>query len=121
MSDVVLVVAADSGFASGVERALRAVGLEVVIADQAETAMVALEYERPTAVILENDLPDSPGLSVVKDMRSREEGRKIPIVLLAGPMMPARDLARRASDQGADVCVDSTVDRRALAEAVRAL
>lgn len=121
MADVVLVVAADSGFAQGMERSLRAQGLECVLADEAETAMVALDYEKPAAVVLENDLPDRPGLEVAREMRESEAGAGVPIVLLAGPMMPASELTPRAVDAGVTVCVDVSTDRGSLAHAVAAL
>lgn len=119
MSDVVLVVAGDPLFAKGIERAFEKAGLQVVVADEAETAMVALEFEKPAAVIVENDLRDKPGSQLARDIRGRDEGNGIPLVLLAGAMMPAAELAPRVFSAGVTACIDSTVDPELLAEAMR--
>ncbi|HVO29147.1 MAG TPA: DUF4388 domain-containing protein, partial [bacterium] len=119
MSDVVLVVAGDPLFAKGIERAFQKAGLEVVVADEAETALVALEFEKPAAVIVENDLRDKPGSHLARDIRARDEGNGIPLVLLAGAMMPAAELAPRVFSAGVTACIDSTVDPDLLAGAMK--
>ena len=96
MPDPVLVVAADLHFAKVIERACASQGLESISADEGESALVALEFEKPIAVILENDLRDRMGTDLCKEIRSRPEGEALPIILLAGPMMPASELTARA-------------------------
>lgn len=119
MSDVILVVAGDSLFAKGVERAFRKEGLEVVLADEAETALVALEFEKPAAVVVENDLRDRPGSQLARDIRGRDEGNGIPLILLAGAMMPASELGPRVFSAGVTACIDATVDLSLLARALK--
>ena len=121
MPDVILLVAADLHFAKGIERACAAQGLESITADDGETALVALEFEKPLAVVLENDLRDTPGLQLAKEMRSRPEGEAIPIVLLAGAMMPAAEIAGSAAKNGVTATIDATVDVNHLAIGLRAL
>src|SRR5687767_8892687 len=121
MADVVLVVVTDPGVAQAIERAFRPLGVDTVIADAAEAALVALEFEKPLAAIVENDLPDRAGLDLVADMRKMQEGESIPILLLAGPMMPADELAPRALERGVTACLDATIDRAKMAEAMTAL
>src|SRR3954465_4662203 len=119
MSDVILVVAGDPLFAKGVERAFNKIGLEVVIADEAETALVALEFEKPAAVVVENDLRDRPGSQLARDIRGRDEGDGIPLILLAGAMMPAAELGPRVFSAGVTACIDMSVDPSHLAQAVK--
>lgn len=121
MPDPVLVVAADLHFAKILERACNAQGLESISADEGETALVALEFEKPIAVILENDLRDRTGIDLAKEMRTRPEGEALPIILLAGPMMPAAELASKAVKVGVTCCLDASLDPSHIAIGLRAL
>lgn len=121
MPDPVLVVAADLHFAKVIERACASLGLESISADDSESALVALEFEKPIAVILENDLRDRMGTDLAKDIRSRPEGESLPIILLAGPMMPAVELTPRAVKVGVTCCLDSSIPPEHIAQGLRAL
>ena len=121
MPDPVLVVAADLHFAKSIERACASEGLESITADEAETALVALEFEKPIAVILENDLSDRPGTELAKEIRNRPEGEVLPIILLAGPMMPAAELAPKAVQVGVTCCLDASLPAEQIAHGLRAL
>lgn len=121
MPDPVLLVAADLHFAKILERACNAQGLESISADEGETALVALEFEKPIAIILENDLRDRTGVDLAREMRERPEGEALPIILLAGPMMPARELAPKAVKAGVTCCLDASLDPSHVAIGLRAL
>lgn len=121
MPDPVLVVAADLHFAKVIERACASQGLESISADDGESALVALEFEKPIAVILENDLRDRMGTDLAKEIRSRPEGESLPIILLAGPMMPAAELTPRAVKVGVTCCLDSSIPPEHIAQGLRAL
>lgn len=121
MPDPVLVVAADLHFAKVIERACASQGMESISADEGESALVALEFEKPIAIICENDLRDRMGTDLCKEIRGRPEGEALPIILLAGPMMPASELTSRAVKVGATCCLDSTVPAEHIALGLRAL
>jgi len=121
MPDPVLVVTADLHFAKVIERACASQGLESISADEGESALVALEFEKPIAVILENDLRDRMGTDLCKEIRSRPEGEALPIILLAGPMMPASELTARAVKVGVTCCLDSSLPAEHIARGLRAL
>lgn len=118
MADIVLVVITDAGSAQGFERAFRTLGVDAVVADEAESAVIALGFEKPVGVILENDLPDRPGVQLAREMRATPEGEAIPIVLLAGAMMTAEELTASAVEAGITAVLNADVDKKQLAVAM---
>src|SRR5439155_2098461 len=67
----------------------------------------------------ENDLRDKPGSQLARDIRSKDEGNGIPLILLAVAMMPASELAPRVFSAGVTACIDSNVDLVLLAQALK--
>jgi two-component system C4-dicarboxylate transport response regulator DctD len=66
----------------GSEQALQLADIDVVSFADAESAIQALEVERPWAVVTDLKLPRRDGLDVLREVRQRD--RELPVVLVTG-------------------------------------
>lgn len=82
MSKTVLIADDDADVVDLLARHCRKLGLQVVSADNAMTALSAAEHNVPDAVILDVDMPRGNGLSVCEMMADHETLRSIPIIIL---------------------------------------
>ncbi len=78
------------------EAATRA-GLRVVEAADGVQAMVAVELERPAAVVLDLMMPGMDGFEVLARLRARDATRDVPIVVVTAKELTTGDRARLAA------------------------
>jgi two-component system response regulator MprA len=76
----ILVVEDDRSVREALDRALRAQGYEVVVADDALTGLQLVHHDDPALVILDLGLPGMDGLSLCR--RLRADGDQRPILIL---------------------------------------
>ena len=80
--------------------ALKNVGYDVEDFDCAKTFYERLQHRTPTLIILDIMLPDEDGLTILKNLRSRSETRKIPIIMVTAKTTEIDKV--KGLDMGAD-------------------
>ncbi|MFH1725971.1 MAG: ATPase, T2SS/T4P/T4SS family [Elusimicrobiota bacterium] len=80
----ILVVDDDKSYRVVVEDILTEHGYEVVTARNGARGLIKALDQRPDLVLLDFNMPEMNGYEVVRELRSRDETRKIPIVMLSG-------------------------------------
>lgn len=80
-----LVVDDDPDWAHLVRLWLRSAGYEVRVAIGGKAAVKAALEKVPDGVVLDLNMPDLSGLEVCRRIRSSEEARTVPVVILSGP------------------------------------
>jgi CheY-like chemotaxis protein len=89
------------------------------VADGA-AALMAIAAKPPDVVLLDLMLPDINGVEVIRTVRSRERGRRTPIVVLSNLYLEAESAA--ATTAGADLVIDKAgTTPRKVVEAIRGL
>lgn len=96
---------------------LEAAGYDVAVAVDGRDAVEAAKSDRPDLILMDIMMPEFDGLQAIRELRSREDTRSIPIIAVT-----AMDSAQRVSmEAGADDIVPKPVDTRALLAKVRDL
>lgn len=78
----VLLIEPDKKLGGTYQRALEAVGHDVVVAAHAQDAVHAADQKRPELVVLELQLTAHNGIEFLYEFRSYPEWRGIPVILL---------------------------------------
>lgn len=94
-------------------------GFKVRRADSATAAQEAIRSELPDLVILDWMLPDRSGIDLLRDLRSEERTRAVPIIMLTAKSAESDRVS--GLDAGADDYVVKPFSPRELASRVRAV
>lgn len=84
MSKEVLIVEDDRALAGMIARAVEAAGYPVRLAHDGQAALEAVARRKPGLVLLDVLLPRKDGRAVLRALRSDEETREIPVVVMSG-------------------------------------
>jgi len=79
----VLVVEPDRALAAIFDRLIGSLGYAVIGADSGEAAIAAMARHQPAAILLDLDLPDIPGLDVLRRLKADPAGAAIPMYVIA--------------------------------------
>lgn len=113
---LLLVIEDDATFASIVCDLSREMGFQCIVASTAQEAIaLACEY-RPHAIVLDIGLPDQSGLTVLDQLKHKDETRHIPIHVISGA-----DQGQTALALGAVGFLGKPARREELAEVLGAL
>jgi two-component system alkaline phosphatase synthesis response regulator PhoP len=85
----------------------------------AREALESAHKSPPNLLVLGLDLPDMPGLTLLKVLRDTEYGREMPVIVVAGSKTASS--VKEAFELGADDYVVAPVDPRELAARARAV
>ncbi|MDP9241901.1 MAG: response regulator [Actinomycetota bacterium] len=80
--------------------ALTSFGHEVLVARDGEEGLAAALQERPDVIVLDIMMPRKDGLSLLRDLRSDDSTRDLPVILLSALAASADQL--RGYEAGAD-------------------
>ncbi len=110
MTRTALVVEDDPVIRQLMTIALSGDGCAVLEAGDGLTALSTAERERPDVILLDIGLPDVDGLTVLRTLKSDDQLRAIPVVMVTAWADP--DMVRRALDRGANdyVCKPFAVE-----------
>ncbi|MFB2898526.1 response regulator [Aerosakkonemataceae cyanobacterium BLCC-F50] len=64
-------------------------GWDVVTAASGQEGLAKVMVDRPNAIVLDVMMPGMDGLTFLRELRTRPEGRSIPVVLLTAKINPA--------------------------------
>jgi DNA-binding response OmpR family regulator len=95
--------------------ALRQAGLEASLAEDGESALARWQQDQPGVVVLDFNLPDRSGLSVLEHIRATSS---VPVIMLT--VRNAEEDVLRAFDLGADDYVTKPFSPRQLVARVKA-
>ncbi len=79
---LVLIVDDDEDLRILARRALVRAGHTVLEADNGEEGLNLVELHKPNLLLLDLNMPDMDGFAVLKELRSRENGRMLPVIVL---------------------------------------
>jgi len=89
MSKKIMVVDDEYEVADIVKKMLESEGFEVIIANSGEEALKKLEKERPDLILLDIMMPGMDGWETLKEIKSNEKFRDIPVSMLTAlPLTP---------------------------------
>ena len=110
MTRTALVVEDDPVIRQLMAIALTGDGCSVLEAPDGMTGLATAERERPDVILLDIGLPDVDGLTVLRTLKSDDQLRAIPVVMVTAWADP--DMVRRALDRGANdyVCKPFAVE-----------
>jgi DNA-binding response OmpR family regulator len=112
----VLVIDDESVVATILEYAFAAMGHDTIAADGGMTGIDTARAEHPDAIVLDLMMPEVSGLDVLEALRSDEETRSVPILVLTAVTMSREHLICVAN--GADRVMTKPFDPRDVAEVV---
>lgn len=98
---------------------LRESGFEVITAVDGEEALEKVSSERPACVLLDVVMPKRDGFQVCRRIKSMEESRHIPVILISQKNTPLDQ--RWGLQQGADLYLTKPFNTAELLASVRSL
>lgn len=114
----ILVVDSDKSTISVIKEILDAEGYRPLGSKSGREALTICQSTNPDLLIVDMDLPDLDGVSLVRQLRSQSSMTETPIIFLTEENAP--DTVARALNAGADDCVRKPFENRELAARVRA-
>lgn len=78
----ILIVEDDPLISRLYQKALAFENYEVVVANNGKEALLAVQNDRPTLILLDIMMPEMNGLEVLDTLKSQEETQSIPVVVL---------------------------------------
>lgn len=106
---ILLVVEDDAVFARLLMSEARTLGFQVLLAQTAAEAKALIEQRSPTAMVLDVQLPDYSGLTVLEQVKSAVKTREMPVIVVSGV-----DTASTALRLGASAFVRKPLERGTL-------
>jgi len=98
---------------------LQRAGFRLEIAGDLAEARSFLATERPKLVLLDRQLPDGDGLDLIADIRSEDELRDVPILLVSASVLPRDQAAALAA--GCDGFLGKPIQVKPLVDEVNRL
>ncbi len=98
---------------------LRESGYDVITAVDGEEALEKVLQEHPQCVLLDVILPKQNGFQLCRKLKTMEQSRDIPIILISGKNTPLDK--RWGLQQGADLYLTKPFDKDELLASVRSL
>jgi CheY-like chemotaxis protein len=115
----VLYVEDDATSMKLIELLLRGKGVDFVGVSTAARGLEAARVSAPDLILLDLQLPDQSGESVLRALRAEESLRAVPIVMLSADA--ARDTVRRLLEAGADDYLTKPIDVQRAADLIERL
>jgi DNA-binding response OmpR family regulator len=84
MAETILVIDDDPVVAQGLALRLKFSGFETVTCPDAQSGICAAREASPAAIIVDRQLPDMDGVTVIEWLKADQATRAIPIVMLSG-------------------------------------
>jgi DNA-binding response OmpR family regulator len=78
----ILVICADDSMATSVINSLSQAGFKVMHSHQGSGVIDLIHVERPSLIILDQELPDFNSLAIIRTLRSDEMNDRLPVVLI---------------------------------------
>ena len=97
---IIFIVEDDKNIAEIEAFALKNAGYEALVFGNAKDFFKALEEKVPSLILMDIMLPDRDGLSIVKELRTRTDTYKIPIIMVTAKSSEIDKV--KGLDQGAD-------------------
>jgi DNA-binding response OmpR family regulator len=102
-SATILIVDDDEGVTTTFARMLSLEGYEVRTAETAEGGLREAENNRPDAIILDLRMPLIDGLGFLRRLRTQEQHRETPVVIVTGDYFLDEDISDEVQALGAEL------------------
>ena len=99
----ILIVEDDPGAAETFECMLKAQGYSVRMAPDAQSALVEVEREPPSAIVLDLHLPVTDGLEVLRQLRATARHAHIPVAVVTADYLVDERVTRELQVLGAQL------------------
>lgn len=96
----ILLVEDEKNIILGVKTCLEVANYDVLVVEDGEKAIETAVNEKPDLILLDLMLPKLDGYAVCRELKSREETKNIPIVVLTAKV--EEESRKRAMEVGAD-------------------
>jgi CheY-like chemotaxis protein len=80
----ILIVDDDHDVVQGMKLRFHAAGYSTIVADSAESGMLAARTQHPQAIVMDVRMKDRSGIEAVEELKSDRETQDIPVVMLSG-------------------------------------
>lgn len=90
-----------------VQHSLKRIGHEVVACSHPNNFMKILEQTQPSLILMDVNLPEIDGISLIKKVRARDEFKDIPIIVLTA--VPIDDVREDARSSGSDIFLEKPI------------
>lgn len=117
LKPIILVVDDDLPILALMRTLLREFGFEAVTAESGEEAIAAMRARRPSAVLMDRNMPGMSGDELIRTLRSEPGFDSLPILILSGQAVSSDELAAL----GADGAIMKPFDVTELIKQIRAL
>ena len=114
----VLIVEDDPRLVKLLRRTLETEGYDVVIANDAETALAALTTSSPGVILMDVGLPGMDGIELTRRLRANEATRHIPVLAMTADQ--SESVAWETIEAGSDSHLVKPIPNHLLVEVVRA-
>jgi len=110
-----LVVDDSSFYVQLIGRVLKSEGMTVLVAYSGMEALKVLEKEKPDFILLDLLMPQMSGYDVLEMLKSKEETKSIPVIVLSAN----NSANREAIEMGAQGCLQKPIDDEALVQQLK--
>jgi two-component system phosphate regulon response regulator PhoB len=88
VNQTILVASQNQPQAKMIGESLTNAGYQVLAVEQGQSALFAIQHQKPDLVILDRKLPDLSAFALTRMIRSNLEGKDLPIILSPHPQVP---------------------------------
>lgn len=99
------------------EKRLTDFGFDVLISNDANEGLKLARSAKPDLILLDLKLPDGGGLSILKNLKTSDSTREIPIVVLTG--VRGSEIKESALKEGAAAYVEKPYEPQALLAVIK--
>ena len=119
MSYTILIIDGQVAVRQIVQHALHKAGYKTTIVDNATQAMIAIEQQKPDAIIMDDQLEDMSGGKLCRQIKNESKTQHIPIVMHSQGLRMINPEYVKAT--GADVALTKPVAVEVVLKAVRSV
>jgi DNA-binding response OmpR family regulator len=93
----IMIIGRDSHFSYLMQRFVRTSAHQIIPVNLGEDVLALVECEKPLAIVLEVDLPDTVGWQTLRTLKSDPEASRVPVIACSWQDESARGLAEGAA------------------------
>ncbi|MFA6429228.1 MAG: response regulator [Patescibacteria group bacterium] len=118
--NIVILVEDDEAIVKVLMLRMRQESMNVVLARDGEEGLEACEKHRPSLVLLDLIMPKMDGITMLKELREKPWGKKIPVIVLTNLTHPEKEAEAKALHV-LDYIVKTDIEINALIERIKTI
>ncbi|HAG15097.1 MAG TPA: hypothetical protein DCG69_01035 [Bacteroidales bacterium] len=104
-----------------IQKVLEQEGIQVAVATNGKQALDFIKHTIPIGIILDLMMPGMDGFSVLEEIRSTNETKKLPVMILTAKNLTKNDLSRLSANNVFQLLQKGDIDTESLLNTVRAM